>query len=66
MEIDEKSTTSFGAAHILSNLTVTNRELKASLLAEKDMTIDQYEQLRELQRIKTTDENGNTVEEKKV
>jgi tetratricopeptide (TPR) repeat protein len=65
VEIDMRSTTAFGIAHIYSQVTVTNRELKALALAEKEMTVEQYDQLQELQRIKTTDENGNVIEEKK-
>lgn len=64
--VDSYSSAAFGIAHIFSQLTVTNRELKAIALAEKEMTVEQHEQMLELQRIKTTDENGNVIEEKKV
>ncbi len=40
-----QSTTSYGVAHILAALTVTNAELRAKALAEKDMTPEQFEQL---------------------
>jgi hypothetical protein len=64
--LDERSTAAYGIAHILAALTVTNGELHAKALAEKDMTPEQYEQLQELQRIKTKDEKtGNVFEEKK-
>lgn len=65
LEIDPRSTLGFGIAHILSQLTVTNKELKAIALAEKEISVEQYEQLQELQRIKTTDDQGNNIEEKK-
>jgi hypothetical protein len=60
IEVDPRSTAAYGIAHILAALTVTNKELRAKALAEKDMTEEQYEQLAELQRIKTKD-----VEERK-
>ena len=40
-----QSTASYGVAHILAALTVTNAELRAKALAEKDMTPEQFEQL---------------------
>lgn len=64
--LDTRSTLYYGLAHILSQLTVTNKELKALALADKELSVEQYEQLQELQRIKTTDEHGNVIEEKKV
>jgi hypothetical protein len=60
IEVDPRSTAAYGIAHILAALTVTNQELRAKALAEKDMTLEQYEQLAELQRIKSKD-----VEERK-
>ena len=66
LDLDARSTAAYGVAHILSSLTVTNRELRALALADKDITPEQYEQMQELQRIKTKDENGQTIEEKKV
>lgn len=66
MDLDVKSTAAYGLAHIMAALTVTNRELRAKALAEKDMTVEQYEQMQELHRIKTKDEDGNVIEEKKV
>jgi len=66
LELDARSTAGYGLAHIFAALTVTNTELHAIALAEKDMTPEQYEQLKELQRIKgTKDENGNPIEERK-
>lgn len=53
-------------AYILSALSVTNKELQIAALASKDMSYEQYTQLQELQRIKAKDEDGNTIEEKKV
>lgn len=66
LDLDVRSTAAYGVAHILASVTVTNRELRAIALADKDMTPEQYEQMQELQRIKTKDEAGNVVEEKKV
>lgn len=66
MEIEDRSSVAFGVAFILSNLTVTNRELRALALADKDISVDQYEKMMELQRIKAKDENGDEIEEKKV
>lgn len=45
---------------------MTNWELRALALADKDISVDQYEKMMELQRIKTVDDNGNPMEEKKV
>ena len=66
LDLDVRSTAAYGVAHILCSLTVTNRELRALALADKDITPEQFEQMQELQRIKTKDENGNVNEEKKV
>jgi hypothetical protein len=66
LDLDVRSTAAYGVAHILCALTVTNRELRAAALADKDITPEQYEQMQELQRIKTKDEDGNVIEEKKV
>ncbi|CAM9233984.1 unnamed protein product, partial [Ectocarpus fasciculatus] len=63
--LDERSTASYGIAHILAALTVTNKELRDKALAEKDITPEQFEQLQELQRVKTKDADGNVIEEKK-
>lgn len=65
IEVDPRSTLGFGIAHIVSQLTVTNKELKAAALADKEISLEQYEQLQELQRIKTADDQGNVIEEKK-
>lgn len=62
---DERSTASYGIAHIIAALTVTNKELRDKALAEKDITPEQFEQLQELQRVKTKDDDGNVIEEKK-
>jgi hypothetical protein len=64
--LDDRSTSSYGVAHILAALTVTNRELRDKALAEKDITPEQYKQLQDLQKVKTKDENGNIIEEKSV
>jgi hypothetical protein len=61
-----RSTAPYGVAHILAALTVTNKELRAKALAEKDISVEQYEQLQELQRVKAKDNEGNDIEEKKV
>jgi len=64
--LDERSTAAYGIAHILASITVTNSELRSIALAEKDISPEQYEQLQELQRIKTKDEKtGQVLEEKK-
>ena len=66
LDVDARSSAAYGVAYILSALTVTNKELRAIALAEKDISLDMYEKMQELQRIKTKDEDGNVVEEKKV
>ncbi len=66
VDIDCGSSLAFGVAQILFSLTVTNKELKVQALLDKDISLEQFEKLQELQRIKTTDENGNTIEEQKV
>lgn len=66
LDVDVRSSAAYGLVHILAALTVTNAELKAKALAEKDISPEQYEQMQELQRIKTKDEEGNPIEEKKV
>jgi hypothetical protein len=45
LELDARSTAAYGVAHILSCLTVTNIELRALALAEKDITPEQFEQV---------------------
>lgn len=65
LDLDTRSTVAYGVAHILAAVTVTNKELHAKALAEKDMSVEQYEQLAELQRVKTKDEDGNEIIEKK-
>jgi hypothetical protein len=65
IDLDTRSTVAYGVAHILAAITVTNKELHAKALAEKDMSVEQYEQLAELQRVKTKDEDGNEIEEKR-
>lgn len=65
LDLDTRSTVAYGVAHILAAVTVTNKELHAKALAEKDMSVEQYEQLAELQRVKTKDEDGNEIEEKR-
>ncbi len=66
LELDERSTASYGLAHIFASLTVTNKELRDKALAEKDISPEQFEQLQQLQRVKTKDEQGNVIEEKQV
>ena len=66
LDLDARSTSAYGLTHLMCALTVTNRELRAKALAEKDITPEQFEQVAELQRIKTKDEQGNVIEEKKV
>lgn len=65
INVDPRSTVAYGLAYIFAALTVTNRELRAAALAEKEMTLEQYDKLQELQRIKTKDKDGNDIEEKK-
>ncbi len=65
LDVDPRSTAAYGIAHILAALTVSNHELKAKALADKEVSMEQYNQLQELARIKTTDEFGNKIEEKK-
>jgi protein unc-45 len=65
VSVDSRSTAAYGLAHIFAALSVTNRELRALALAEKEMTLEQYDKLQELQRIKTKDKDGNDLEEKK-
>eukprot|EP01038_Epipyxis_sp_PR26KG_P013443 gene13443-18025_t len=65
LDIDERSSTAYGIAHILCALTVTNHELRLRALAEKDISPEQYDQMQELQRIKAQDEDGNSIEEPK-
>ncbi len=45
---------------------MTNKELRDKALAEKDISPEQFEQLQQLQRVKTKDEQGNVIEEKQV
>lgn len=66
INLPEDSVANYGLSHVFASLTVTNRELKALALADKEMTLEQYEKLQELQRIKGKDENGETFEEKKA
>lgn len=66
LDLDVRSSAAYGLVHILAALTVTNAELKARALADKDITPEQYDQMQELQRIKTKDEEGNIIEEKKA
>lgn len=65
LDLDMRSTAAYGLAHILASLTVSNHELRARALAERDMTPEQYEKLMELQRLKAEDEQGNLIEERK-
>ena len=60
------STLAYGLAQIISSLTVTNNELHQAQLAEKGITLDQYKEMMELQRIKERDEEGGASEEAKV
>jgi hypothetical protein len=64
LDLDVRSTAAYGLAHILAALTVTNQELHAKALQEKDISPEQYEQMQQLQRIHTKDEHGNVIEEK--
>lgn len=57
------NTACYGLAHILCSLTVTNYELQLAALAEKEMTPDQYKQLKSLSRVKTKDESGQEISE---
>lgn len=66
LEIDSRSTIALGLAHIFSQLTVTNHELMLQALSEKELTHQQYQQLKKLSKIKTKDEKGSIIEEKEV
>lgn len=57
------NTACFGLAHILCSLTVTNYELQLAALAEKEMTPEQYKQLKDLSRVQTKDEAGQDISE---
>jgi hypothetical protein len=46
-----KSTLAFGLAHVFSQLTVTERELKAIALRGQELDVDQYEELQKLQNM---------------
>lgn len=61
-------TCTYGLALILASLTVTNHELKSKILLEKGVTVEQYDTISDMQRIKPThesDENENPMVEKK-
>ena len=62
-ENHRRSTALFAITHILSNLTVTNEELRSEMLRDKEITPEEHRKLQEIQRIKTKDENGNIIEE---
>ncbi len=66
LDLDVRSTAAYGLTHILAALTVTNSELHTRALAEKDISPEQFQQMQELQRIKTKDDDGNVIEEKKA
>lgn len=57
----QNSSCIYGITHIISSLTVTNRELLILALREKEMTIDQYEKMKELQRINTKESEGAEI-----
>ena len=59
-----RSTALFAIAHILSNLTVTNEELRVEMLRDKEITPEEHKKLQQMQQIRTKDENGNVIEEK--
>lgn len=61
LALSRSSTLLFGIAHVFASLTVSNYELRDKALAEKGLSAEQYEQLKELQRIKTKDANGVEV-----
>ena len=42
LEIDARSTAAYGIAHIFAALTVSNHELRAKALAEKDISPEQF------------------------
>lgn len=66
LQIDGRSPAAYGLAYIFATLSVTNRELRALVLAEKDISVEQYEKIMDLQRIKAKDEAGDPLEEPKV
>lgn len=66
LQIDGRSPAAFGLAYIFATLSVTNMELRALALAEKDISVEQYDKIMELQRIKAKDEAGEPLEEPKV
>ena len=54
----------YGIVHTLSLLTVCNKELHMKALADKDMTYEQYQEMRKLQKLKINEEKGkSTVDE---
>jgi hypothetical protein len=65
-ELAFKSTLAYGIVHIISSITVTNNELHQAQLAEKGITLQQYYEMQELQRIKAEDAEGKKYEEQKT
>jgi hypothetical protein len=61
LELDVRSTAAYGLAYIYAAISITNWELKKNALAEKDMSPEQYDQINNLQKINTKDENGNEI-----
>lgn len=61
-----QSTLAYGIAQIISSLSITNNELHQAQLSEKGITLEQYKEMIELQRIKARDGDGSTYEEEKV
>lgn len=49
------ATMSFGISTIINNIAVTNQELQKKLLSEKDVTVEQYEQLQKLQQANSSE-----------
>lgn len=61
LELDVRSTAAYGLAYIYAALSVTNWELKKNALVDKDMSPEQYDQINNLQKIHTKDQNGNEI-----
>ena len=60
---DVRSTAAYGFCYIIASMTVTNVELLSKALAEKGMTVEQFEKLSELQCLSAKDENGDISKE---
>ena len=60
----KNSTIVYSILHIIYSISITNKELQKKALADKEINIEEFEQLQKLQQVKTRDEHGNLTEEK--